>query len=224
MENRWFTSDEHYGHKSVIAFCNRPFSNTLEMREELIKRHNEIVNKGDLVFHLGDMFWYSTPTPEALGIVSRLKGQHFYILGNHEEALERSPELRSRFTWVKERVTLHRPNGYPNIVLDHYAGRVWNGSHKGSWQLYGHSHNQLSKSAAGQTAEESPLSMDVGVDTHNYYPYHIDEINKLFQIKKDQWKTITHRCPACDRTFTSGNTNLRVCVDCGSTMMVETSN
>jgi hypothetical protein len=43
--------------------------------------------------------------------------------------------------------------------------RVWNRSHHGSWHLYGHSHGRL---------PEPPtlLSMDVGVDTHDFRPWH----------------------------------------------------
>ena len=183
METRWFTSDEHYGHHRVIEFCNRPFKDIDEMREEIIRRHNEVVSNGDLVFHLGDMFWRTVPVSEAIDIVRRLKGNHYYIFGNHEELMERSPELRAKFVWTKERVNLHRPNGYPNIVLDHYAGRVWNGSHRGTWQLYGHSHNSLSCSVAGGTPDESALSFDVGVDCWDYYPVSIEQVAEKMRSK-----------------------------------------
>lgn len=52
-------------------------------------------------------------------------------------------------------------------MLSHYAMRVWNKSHHQSIHLYGHSHGTLP--GFGR-------SMDVGVDTNNLYPYHLDEI------------------------------------------------
>lgn len=54
------------------------------------------------------------------------------------------------------------------IVMCHYAMRVWDRSHYGAWHLYGHSHGRLPPS------EE--LSMDVGVDTHDFRPYSLDEV------------------------------------------------
>ena len=41
--------------------------------------------------------------------------------------------------------------------------------HRGSWHLYGHSHGRLPE-------VPNSLSMDVGVDTHDFRPWHFDEI------------------------------------------------
>ena len=49
MSKVFFTSDLHFGHTNVITFDKRPFSTVEEMDEELIKRWNKKVGKGDLV-------------------------------------------------------------------------------------------------------------------------------------------------------------------------------
>ena len=179
----FFTSDEHFGHANVIKFCNRPFADLEEMREGLIERHNSVVGTGDLVYHLGDMFWRSCSPIEALTIMKCLNGQHFYIRGNHEELIDKVGPLRDRFVWVKERAKIHpAPLGkHPGIVLDHYAGRVWNGSHNGSWQLYGHSHGELSKSSYGMASGDGLLSFDVGVDCWDYYPVSLDQVKTAME-------------------------------------------
>lgn len=109
--------------------------------------------------------------------MARLNGQHYYILGNHEELIEESLRLRNHFVWVKERARI-KPPGAPKlgIVLDHFAGRVWDKSHEGAWQLYGHTHNVL---------EEEPylLSCDVGVDAWDYYPVSIEQIAQKMEAK-----------------------------------------
>ncbi len=53
------------------------------------------------------------------------------------------------------------------IVMCHYAFRVWNRSHHGSWNIFGHSHNSLP--AIGK-------QLDVCINAHNYFPWHFDEI------------------------------------------------
>jgi len=57
--------------------------------------------------------------------------------------------------------------GKTGIFLSHYSHRVWSQSHHGILHLYGHSHGSLP--GIGK-------SMDVGVDTNDLYPYHLDEI------------------------------------------------
>lgn len=175
----FFTADEHYGHANIISHCNRPFENIYEMSDVLIERHNSAVKDGDLVYHLGDMFWRTLPLKEALNIRHRLNGNHYYILGNHEEMLEKHPVLRDTFVWVKTRERI-KPIGGPRsgIVLDHFAGRVWDKQHKGSWQLYGHSHGELK--------EDDSFSLDVGVDANNFYPVSIDDVRDRMIAKG--WK------------------------------------
>jgi hypothetical protein len=56
------------------------------------------------------------------------------------------------------------------------GARFWNRSHHGAWHLYGHSHGNLPDTPTS-------LSMDVGVDTHDFQPWHFDEINLLMTEK-----------------------------------------
>lgn len=79
----FFTSDLHFGHENVLRFDNRPFETVEEMDDELIKRWNDKVGKGDLVYVLGDLIW-KTATNEAVQIIKRLNGQIILIKGNHD--------------------------------------------------------------------------------------------------------------------------------------------
>lgn len=173
MSDIYITSDEHYGHRNIITYCNRPFLDTDHMREALINRFNEKVpaNKNVLTIHLGDMFWNSVTESEAITIMSRLNGRHAFIYGNHDELIEKSPALREMFDWVKgenKNSAIHSVNfDNTKIVMSHYAMRVWDRSHKGSVMVFGHSHNELPVDGK---------SFDVGVDAHDFYPWSLDEI------------------------------------------------
>jgi len=49
-------------------------------------------------------------------------------------------------------------------------------SGRGAWQLYGHSHGNLAD-------DPLSLSMDVGVDTHDFRPWHFEEVQAAMQAK-----------------------------------------
>src|SRR5436309_485023 len=120
----FFTADEHYDHRNIIQYCNRPFADVYEMREALIANHNQKVSKADLVYHLGDMFWRTLSHKDCLDIRHRLNGQHYYILGNHEEPMEKYDHLQRQFVWIRSLTNIYPQNGL-KIVLCHYAMRVW---------------------------------------------------------------------------------------------------
>ena len=170
----FFTSDQHFGHRNIIDFCKRPFKDVSDMREQLISRHNSVVKSGDRVYILGDMFWRTTSIEDALSIRHSLNGQLYYIRGNHEELIDKHAELRNSFIWCKDVENL-KVTGYPNIWLSHYAHRTWNGSHRGAYHLYGHTHAAL--------LEDESLSFDVGVDAQNYFPISLEYVNERMQKK-----------------------------------------
>ena len=81
--NTWFTADTHFGHKNVIAFCNRPYKSVEEMDNALIDNWNEVVGEHDEVYHLGDFSFMSRLRTES--IVQRLNGQKTLVMGNHDK-------------------------------------------------------------------------------------------------------------------------------------------
>lgn len=75
-------ADTHFGHSSIIKYCDRPFVTVEEMDRQLIEKWNSVVGKEDIVYHLGDF---------AMGNVDRissyrnkLNGRIFLIQGNHD--------------------------------------------------------------------------------------------------------------------------------------------
>jgi calcineurin-like phosphoesterase family protein len=54
--------------------------------------------------------------------------------------------------------------------------RVWPHSGRGAWQLYGHSHGNLPD-------DPLSLSMDVGVDSHGFCPWHFEEVQAIMKGK-----------------------------------------
>lgn len=178
----WFIADEHLGHKNMLTGWDdenkaRPFIDLGHQTNEFVYRNNKVVRPEDTVFHIGDMFWRTFGESLAIDYTRRLYGTHIYVRGNHEELIDQSEALRNCFAAIHERIQIY-PDGAPKhgIVLDHYAGRVWHDSDKGSWQLYGHTHNQL--------PEIDPLlAMDVGVDANNFAPVSLEQVANRMNAK-----------------------------------------
>ena len=162
----FFTSDTHFRHKNIIKYDGRPYASSDEMTEALIKNWNLRIQPSDTVYHLGDV---GVGRPEVLReILNRLNGKIFLIKGNHDDSATK-PACKDRFEWIKD-YHVAAFNGGVRIILFHYALRVWDCCHHGSWHLYGHSHGRL-------PPEEGRLCLDIGVNSWNYFPLSLDEVN-----------------------------------------------
>ena len=119
----------------------------------------------------------------------RLNGQKFLIWGNHDKRLRKSKAFTDQWIWCKELAQIEVDEETQlgtrttKIILCHFAMRTWNQSHRGSWQLYGHSHGTLPD-------DPNALSLDVGVDAWDYFPAAFEEIGK--RMAKKTWKAIDH--------------------------------
>jgi len=152
------------------------------MNETLITNHNDHVQFDDEVYFVGD-FAFLRPH-EAEAVIKRLNGRKFLVRGNHDSKMD--PCVAKHFVWVKDYFELKvtdktKSKGQQLIILMHYAMKVWNKSHHGSWQLYGHSHGNLPD-------DPNSLSIDVGVDNHNYCPISYDHVKQI--MKKKTFKPI----------------------------------
>lgn len=159
--NTFFTSDTHFGHANIIRFCTRPFTNIYEMDTELVKRWNEVIKPEDDVYHLGDFSFRGKLSPQVYK--AKLNGKIYLVPGNHDKLSKYGPE----FNILPPLYDIKFKD--ISITLCHYSMRVWNKSHYGAWQLYGHSHSTL---------KSYGKSLDVGVDNHNYYPWSFEEIEE----------------------------------------------
>ena len=180
----YFTADTHFGHRFITR--HRGFGDSPqaihEMDEALIERWNSKVERNADVFHLGDLSFRKEG--ETCGILGRLNGRIHLVCGNHDHK-RISEMVKLYLVWAKDYYEISSRRSPNGIVLSHYAFRVWNRHHYGAWNLHGHSHGNLEDSGRRQ--------MDVGVDTNDLTPYHIDEIQDL--IGKRPIFTVDHHTP-----------------------------
>lgn len=164
---RYFTADQHFYHRNVIEYCKRPYANINQMHSDIIKKHNEVVPKDGIVFHLGDFaFLRKDQISKIPGILEKMNGQHHLILGNHDEG-KPFTYLNMGFTSVhtslviEEFILMHDPAMAVAIDDDYKV-------------LCGHLH-ELTKFV-------NPNILNVGVDIWNYKPIPIEQARAAFKV------------------------------------------
>ena len=171
-DKAFFTSDTHFFHKAMAQM--RGFQGGVDdMNAALITRWNEVVPKDGVVFLLGDFSF--SGTTNSVSVLGQLNGQIHLIAGNHDAGMSRVvKDMFYSLSDYKEIEVEIAPAVRQRIILSHYAHRVWNMHHYGTWHLFGHSHGSM---------EGIGKSMDVGVDTNNLYPYRYKAIHDMLSTK-----------------------------------------
>jgi calcineurin-like phosphoesterase family protein len=194
----YFTSDPHYNHANIIKYCKRPFTDVEEMNYRLILNWNSLISHDDKVFILGD-FAYGDKM-DLTRILNQLSGQKYLIKGNHDR-----DNCIPNFKFVEvfegyKTMYVKDPDGHREITLCHFPMMSWQSSHKGSWNLHGHWHNNNVRVAEGPPEEEReisdyvkeeyiysnllrPTQYDVGVDGNGFAPISYFEVKKIIQDK-----------------------------------------
>lgn len=195
-KNVWFSSDPHFHHKNIVRGITswgedlnkgihsvqrtRDFDTLEEHDEALVSTWNSVIKENDELWCLGD--WSFGGHEQIKVFRNQLKCKNIHLIfGNHDQHIEPidSPyrKLFSSVQYVKQfylKIDSEISGKYGKLgfFLSHYSHQVWNKSHHGNIHLFGHSHGTL---------QGIGRSMDVGVDTHNLYPYNLDEIIYLMK-------------------------------------------
>lgn len=201
--NTWFMSDTHAYHKNICRGTTewgkdhpggtplkvRDFDTPEEMTQEMVQKINSVVKWDDELWHLGDVSFGGHANIKRFMDQIHCKNVHL-IFGNHDQHIEplNSPyrELFKSCQYVKNisfKIDSIKSGKYgkTELFLSHYSHQVWARHNHGTIHLFGHSHSTL---------EGLGKSMDVGVDTNNLYPYHLDEI--IEKMKNIPIHTLDH--------------------------------
>lgn len=179
----YFTSDLHFGHRSVITYCNRPWATVEEMDEGLIERWNETVKPEDLVVIAGDMFFCGATRLKE--IMQRLHGRKQLVLGNHDWGkIKYSRHQEFGFQQVCNAIS-YMSVGKSKVCVNHFP---YEGDHteedrylehrppyRGMWLLHGHVHNAW---------KVKGHQINVGVDVWDYRPVSEETIAQIIESNK----------------------------------------
>src|SRR6185437_1524256 len=127
MIKTFFISDTHFSHKNIILFepYYRPFKTIEEHDEVLIDRWNSVVNKNDIVWHLGDVIF----SKDNMSMLSRLNGRKKLVLGNHDHYqtkayLDYFEKLYGCIKWGKDTILSHIPISTQQFSSDRFKYNI----------------------------------------------------------------------------------------------------
>lgn len=136
MRDIWVVSDTHFGHENIIKYCDRPFHNAHEMNEVIRDNWNKTVKDGDIVYHLGDVYF-----PGGFGdgnaweFMATLKGSKRLILGNHDDGKNQLIQK------VFQKVGVWRHFREFGLLLTHVPVHEGTLNEKVPVNVHGHIHN-----------------------------------------------------------------------------------
>lgn len=176
---KYFSSDEHLGHRGVIEMSDRPFSSIEEMNETIITNLFNIPAGSDL-YIIGDLAWNQQAALEVLNRKPKNINLHF-IMGNHDHKAGKTIFKDKKWTSVSELKVIHEKEY--TITLCHYPMMVWYRSFvPTSFHLYGHIHKN--------TPMITPTGKQINVNCEfwDYKPISFDRIVEAMKKLPENWE------------------------------------
>lgn len=158
------------GHANIIKFCGRPFNSLEEMDNTIIKNFNSRIKDNDTIFHIGDFCFKIVEGLTASDYISRLKGRHIFINGNHDN------KGRNGLKTHISKIYLHM--GRKDICLVHKPNHA---DLDVPLNLVGHVHEKWKIKLVGNS-----ILVNVGVDVWSYRPITFNEIERF--ISKSRYE------------------------------------
>lgn len=132
----YYISDLHFN-------CTNSYENRTLLYDNLIKENwNKVITNADDIYILGDIgrIGSNKDNEYLISLISTLKGKKHLIIGNHDKIKDlRLKQLFVEIVDYKE-ITDTSNGKSIKLVLSHYPILIWNGQHKNTILIYGHTH------------------------------------------------------------------------------------
>ena len=155
-----YISDLHLSHNNMAL--RRGFVNFEEHDRYIVKNWNNVVNKRDVVYILGDVT-FEKSTPYIL--LNQLNGIKKIILGNHDQP-QHVPELLKYVNNVSSS-KLIKNGEYGNILLSHIPIHPQEFEYRLNYNIHGHVHTNT---------YPDKRYINVSAEVINYQPKTLEEL------------------------------------------------
>lgn len=179
MSKIFFISDLHLFHTNVIKYCNRPFSNIIDMNKHILDCWNNTISKDDTVYFLGDFALGECHKEDVYREYSRLlNGNMYFLKGNHDQSYN---NLTKYFTCIRAGYIVDY-KGY-HFILSHYP-LPDEEIPDGFFNIHGHIHNTSYNKL--NSIFNLDYHINISADAINFTPMFIDNI--IDDIEKGVYK------------------------------------
>ena len=172
----WVWSDQHFGHKNIIGFSDRPYPNLELMHECMILNHNDYVEPGDICIWVGDVAFLNDS--EANKLIRQCNGYKILILGNHDINKGKAKKLDFDEIHLLKHVPVNY--GYTkrfDFVFTHYPCRNFDDK---TINIHGHEHVAF-------LYTNTPNHINVNCELHGFKPINISKLAEMVS-KREKFK------------------------------------
>jgi len=186
----YFVSDLHLGHENQLHRGGRgDYFSSIEEHDKTILNNLLSLPRSSNLFILGDLFFHynKEKTDKFFQLFANKKIRLHLGVGNHDKPNKWTHKIiQSKF----EMKTIKIEN--QKIVLCHYPLTVWDGSHKNTWNLYGHIHkNDWTDTKAKELGMlNNGKQLNVNLEFHDFKPWGFEEIKEVMNKKSNNWDYI----------------------------------
>lgn len=184
MANIWLSSDLHFNHDKEFIWKARGFNSVEEMNEAIIERFNSKIQPEDTLYLLGDSMMGDNAASEQC--LAQINGKKIFIRGNHDT----NPRIDIYRKYTDEEIKWADVIKYKkkNFYLSHFPTITSNQGelHNLVINLFGHTHQTF------DNFQDYVGMYHVGVDSHDCYPVHIDDIVETIKNRIEALKENTN--------------------------------
>lgn len=162
---RYWTSDYHFSHPSIIKYCGRKFKNVERMTEVYIQRANmRAKNKDDVIIHVGDFCCWGNERGikgskiKAQDYIDKFNATVILLEGNHDSNNKVKSYIKTAF--------VNLGNAYTNVSVGHYPSHYEESANSffpGTLRLCGHVHGNKAWKWYWDS-KNRVLNINVGID------------------------------------------------------------
>ena len=167
----WVWSDQHFGHKNIIRFSNRPYPNLDLMHECMILNHNDYVAPGDISIWVGDVAFLNDNA--ANEIIRQLNGYKILIIGNHDIQGNGVKKLDFDELHSVKHVEVEYGMRTYDLVFTHYPCNF----DAGTINIHGHEH-------VSHLYTDTPQHFNVNCELHGFKPINMNDVLEMIHKRK----------------------------------------
>ena len=171
----WVWSDQHFGHKNIIGFSDRPYPNLELMHECMILNHNDYVQPGDISIWVGDVAFLNDA--DANELVRRCNGYKILIIGNHDIKGNKVKNLDFDEMHLLKHVNIEygHKKRY-EFVFVHYPATNFG---ENTFVIHGHEH-------IAHQYTNTQQHINVNCEMHNFKPLNMTQILEYARIRRER--------------------------------------